>query len=127
MSYDENNVAPITIYQFVTNCEKDGVPSITWNFINKSTTCLGNLSKSNKYEILRFVRCKNREKICTKKKNHIRQYLRSSVICLRLQSCRDFTIHKEKKNTRCDSIVFFLKNNIKPNQIQLEFTKPNTF
>ena len=67
MSYDENNVAPITIYQFVTNCEKDGILGITWNFINKSTTCLGNLSKRNKYEILRSVRCKNKEKICTKK------------------------------------------------------------
>ena len=29
MSYDENNAAPITIYQFVTNCEKDGILGIT--------------------------------------------------------------------------------------------------
>ena len=43
---------------------------------------------------------KNREKICAKKKNHRRQYLRGLVIYLRLQSCRDFTIHREKYKMR---------------------------
>ena len=39
----------------------------------------------NMYEISSSVKCKNREKIYTKEKqSHTRQYLRDSVICLRL-------------------------------------------
>ena len=55
-----------------------------------------------------------RNKKIEKKKNakrktitRIRQYLRGSVICLRPQSCRDFTIIKENYNVR---LQCFLKN-----------------
>ena len=37
----------------------------------------------------------------------IKQYLRGSAICLCPRSCRDFIIIREK-NTKCDSIIFFL-------------------
>ena len=43
---------------------------------------------------------KNREKKNAKRKTitRTRQYLRDSAICLRPQSCRDFTIIKENYN-----------------------------
>ena len=45
-----------------------------------------------------YVRNKNRENTYKRKRTIIRtrQYLRSSVICLRPRSCKDFTIIKEK-------------------------------
>ena len=42
------------------------------------------------------MRCKNRENICTKENNHIRQYLRGLAICQHPWNCKGFTIHKEK-------------------------------
>ena len=45
-------------------------------------------------EILRSVKCKNREKFQKKKK--ITQNSIYVVICLRSQSCRNFTILREK-------------------------------
>ena len=60
-----------------------------------------NQIEGNIYEISKSVRCKKRgKKICTKENNHTIQYLRSSTICLRLRSFRDFTIHMEKYKIR---------------------------
>ena len=43
------------------------------------------------------MRNKNRKNTCQRKTiTHIRQYLRSSAICLRPRNCRDFTIIREK-------------------------------
>ena len=51
---------------------------------------------------------KNREKKNAKRKTitRTRQYLRGSAICLRPQSCRDFTIIKENYNVRLQCFSF---------------------
>ena len=51
---------------------------------------------------------KNREKKNAKRKTitRIRQYLRGSAICLRPQSCRDFTIIEENYNVRLKCFSF---------------------
>ena len=52
------------------------------------------------------MRNKNKENTCQRKTiTCTRQYLRGSAICLRPQSCRDFTIIKEK-NTKCGNTIF---------------------
>ena len=53
-----------------------------------------------------LVRNKNKENTRQRKTiTHTRQYLRGSKICLRPQSCKDFTIIREK-NTKCGYSVF---------------------
>ena len=61
--------------------------------------------KENIHEIPKFVRCKNREKICTKENNDTRQYLHCLAICLCSWSCRDSLFLG--KNIQ-DAIVQFL-------------------
>ena len=68
----------------------------------------------NIHEILRSMKCKTekkKKKKSVKENNHIRQYLHGLTIFLLPQSCNNFTIQREKNNTRCDNIVFFLKTN----------------
>ena len=50
-----------------------------------------------------------------KKITHTRKYLRGLTICLRPQSCRDFTIIREKNTSVVVQFVFSLKNYIKKN------------
>ena len=45
-----------------------------------------------------------------------KQYLRGSAICLRLRSCKDFTIirEEEKYNTRCGYNIFSIYETRQP-------------
>ena len=67
----------------------------------------------NIYEIPRFVRNVKLEKnMQQKKNNHTKHYLHDSAIYLYPQSCSDFTIYREKKNTKYGSTVFLSQNYI---------------
>ena len=58
---------------------------------------------------------RKKKKKSVKENNNIIQYLHGLTIFLLPQSCNNFTIQREKNNTRCDNIVFFLKNNTHQN------------
>ena len=96
-----------------------GISSIWYRVVNLlKKNCLTLVRvEGNIHEIPKSVRCK---KHALKEHNHIRQYLRGLTICLCSRSCRDFTILK-KKNTRCSSTVFSLKNYVKPYSPKQQF------
>ena len=54
------------------------------------------LPLGNNYEIPNLWETKIEKTHAKEKQSHIKQYLRSSAICLRPRSCRDFTIIREK-------------------------------
>ena len=67
----------------------------------------GNLTRNSQH----VRNKKNRENTCQERKNkktitRIRQYLRGSAICLRPQSCRDFTIIRKKYKVRLQFFSF---------------------
>ena len=77
---------------------------------------------------MRNKKKKKRENTRQRKKTitRTRQYLRGSVICLHLQSCRDFIIIKEEYNM-CNYNIFSLyktRQHQNPNN-QIAFSTPN--
>ena len=83
-----------------------------WNNKEKNPSSISRPSKHknvrNIHEIPRSVKWKIEKNYASKKNNHIRQYLRDLSIFLRLRSCSDFTIHREK-NKRCNITIFSFK------------------
>ena len=88
------------------------INNILWNNKEKNPSSISRPSKHknvrNIHEIPRSVKWKIEKNYASKKNNHIRQYLRDLSIFLRLRSCSDFTIHREK-NKRCNITIFSFK------------------
>ena len=64
--------------------------------------------RGNTYEIPRFVRCKNKEKIYVKENNYTRQYLNGSAVCLHPWSCKNYIILKKSVIKNGNNIILSL-------------------
>ena len=79
----------------------------------------GYIQNSQIYEMQK-LRKKNMRK---KKNNFKRQYLRGLAICLRSQSCKDFTIYRKKYKMQQYIFLFQIKQHQNPNLNGLSFKK----